>query len=221
VTAAPLTLFVDAFFATPFDFRVWVALREKGLPFTTARVMIDEGSRLSPTYKEQSVTARVPGLAHGDFFMAESLAIVEYLEESFPPPEWPALWPAEWRARARARQLMSFLGSDLFALNRERPAWTIMYAHGERPPLGPAARAAADELMTVATRVVSEGVLREWSIASADLAFALLRLARNGEVLAAELQAIIDENLARPSVQSYIEHARPPNPPQTGRRAAV
>ncbi len=217
---APLMLFVDAFFSTPFDFRVWVALGEKGLEFSVSRVMVDEGVGLSPSYKEQSVTGRVPGLSHGDFFMAESLAIVEYLEDAFPPPAWPPLWPDDLRARARARQLVSFLGSDLDAFRRERPSWTINYP-SERPPLTPPARAAADELLALATRLIAEGTLDTWSIASADLTFALLRLSRNGEVLAPALQAVVDQNLARPSVKSYLDHARPPNPPVSGRRALV
>lgn len=218
MVTAPLTLFVDAFFITPFDFRGWVALREKGLEFTASRVMMEEGRGLSPSYKEQSITARVPGLAHGDFWLAESLAIVEYVEETFPPPAWPPLWPAEPRSRARARQLMSFLGSDLFALSRERPSWTVAYP-GERAPLSPAGRAAADELIAIATRVVAAGFTKTWSIACADLTFALLRLARNGEVLSPELAALVADNVARPSVASYLDHARPPNPPLTGRRA--
>ena len=217
---APITLFVDAFFSTPFDFRAWVALSEKGLEFTVSRVMVDEGVGLSPSYKDQSVTARVPGLAHGGFWMAESLAIIEYLEDAFPPPQWPPLWPDDLRARARARQLVSFLGSDLYVLNRERPSWTITYPV-ERPPLTSPARAAADELLAIASRVVTEGTLDTWSMASADLTFALLRLARNGESLAPELQSLVDQNLARPSVASYLGHARPPNPPLSGRRALV
>jgi glutathione S-transferase len=218
--AAPLTLFVDAFFCTPFDYRCWVALREKGLEFTTSRVMMSEGQGLTAAYKENSITARVPGLAHGDFWLAESIAIVEYLEEAFPPPAWPRLFPPDVGGRARARQVLAFLGSDLGDMIRERPSWTIFYP-GERAPLSPRARAAADELLAIASRLVDEGTLDTWSIASADLAFALLRLARGGETLAPRLQAVVDENLARPSVASYIDHDRPPNPPLTGKRAST
>jgi glutathione S-transferase len=66
--------------------------------------MVTEGSGLSAAHKEKSVTARVPGLVHGEFWLAELLAIVEYLEETFPPPEWPRLLPADAQRRARARQ---------------------------------------------------------------------------------------------------------------------
>jgi glutathione S-transferase len=216
--ALPLTLFVDAFYCTPFDFRCWVALKEKGLEFTASRVMVTEGQGLTASYREASITGRVPGLSHGDFWLAESLAIVEYVEDTFPPPQWPRLFPADPRGRARARQVMSFLGADLYALTRERPGWSTAYPR-PFPPLSPAARADADQLIGLASRLLAAGALEPWSIACADLTFALLRLTRNGEVLAPELQAFVDANVARPSVQSYLQHDRPPNPPTTGRRA--
>ncbi len=193
----PLVLFVDAFFTSPFDFRCHVALEEKGLDFAVSRVMVTEDQGLTPSYKELSLTARVPGLMHGDFWLAESLAIIEYLEEAFPAPEWPRLYPADVRARARARQVLAFFGSDLQTLVSERPSWMIFYPT-KAPPLSPAARAVAG-----------------------DLTWALLRLARTGETLAPALQAFVDANLARPSVRRFLEHERPPNPPRSGRRVTT
>lgn len=215
-----LTLFVDAFYCTLYDFRCWVALKEKGLEFAASRVMVTEGQGLTAAYRHASITGRVPGLSHGEFWMAESLAIVEYLEEVYPPPAWPRLLPADPRARGRARQVMSFLTSDLYSFREERPGWATAYPR-EFPPLSPAARADADQLIEIASRLLAEGALQPWSIACADLTFALLRLARSGEVLAPELQAFVDANAARPSLQSYLQHDRPPNPPTTGRRAVA
>jgi glutathione S-transferase len=216
----PLTLFVDAFFCSPFDFRCFVSLEEKGLDFASTRVMLRESQGLPQAYKDRSLTARVPGLAHGDFWLAESLAIIEYLEDTFPPPTWARLLPAAPRTRARARQVLSFLGADLMGLIRERPSWMVTYP-ATPPPLSPVARAEADELIRLATMVVAESGIDDWSIAHADLTFFLLRLVRTGEVLAPELQALVDANLTRPSVKRYLGHERPPNPPQTGRRAST
>jgi glutathione S-transferase len=218
MTSLPLTLHLDAFYCNPFDFRCWVALREKGLDFAAARVMAGDGVGLLAAYREASITARVPGLAHGAFWVAESLAIVEYLEDTFPPPQFPAVLPVDARRRARARQVMSFLGADLFALTAERPAWTVAYPTA-LPPLSPAARADADQLIGIAARLLADGALDPWSIACADLTFALLRLSRNGEVLPPAVDAFVAANVARPSVKSYLEHDRPPHPPTTGRRA--
>jgi glutathione S-transferase len=220
VSSAPITLFVDAFFCTPFDFRVWVALHEKGLDFTSSRVMVTPGEGLSVQYKRNSLTARVPGLAHGDFWVAESVAIVEYLEEAFPPPIWPRLHPDDLRLRARARQLSAFLLAELDVLIAERPSWMVFYPSSPAP-LSPRARASAEEMLGVATQFAADGALATWSLACADLTFALLRLSRTGEVLAPELQGLVDENLERPSVKSYMEHTRPPNPPLTGRRSEI
>jgi glutathione S-transferase len=214
----PLTLFVDAFYCTPFDFRCWVALKEKGLEFTASRVMVGEGLGLTPPYRDASVTGRVPGLSHGEFWIAESMAIVEYLEDVFPPPEWPRVLPADVRQRARARQVMSFLGADLFALIAERPAWTIAYPR-ELAPLSAAARDDADQLVGIASRLLADGSLQPWHIACADLTFSLLRLVRGGDELPPHLTAFVEANLARPSVHSYLGHHRPPHPPTTGRRA--
>src|SRR5262249_29808432 len=154
----------------------------------------------------------------GSFWRAEPSAIVEPRGDAFAPPEWPGLPPADVRARARARQIMLFLGGDLFALARERPSWSVLYPR-QMPPLSPAARADANELLGIALRLVGDGALEPWSIACADLTFALLRLVRSGEGLAPALQAVVGANLARPSLADYLHHDRPPNPPTTGRRA--
>ena len=215
--ALPITLFVDAFFCTRFDFRCFVALEEKGLDYAVSRVMMTEGLGLTQSYKELSLTARVPGMVHGDFWLAESIAIVEYLEDVFPTPR---VYPADPKERARMRQVMSFLGSDLYHLANERPSWMVAYP-AKPPPLSPAAEADRAELLNLATRLLEAGALTEWSIASADLTFALLRLTRTGETLSPGLMALIDSNLSRPSVRKYLSHDRPPYPPTTGRRAVV
>lgn len=220
VTAA-LTLYVDAFFSSPYDFRCYMALTEKGLPFATSRQMIGDGpGGLGAAYKERSITARVPGLSHGEFWLAESQAIVEYLEDTFPPPQWPRLLPAEPRARARARQVMSFIGSELLVMRSERPAWMMSY-QSSPPPLTSAARAEADELIGLAAGLEARGELAEFSVATADIVYSLMRLVRAGEVLPAPLQALVDETCRRPSVRAYLDHPRPPNPPTSGRRATV
>ena len=54
-------------------------------------------------------TGTAPVLQHGSLWIGESLAIVEYLEETFAPPAWPRLLPADVRDRAHARELSSWL----------------------------------------------------------------------------------------------------------------
>ena len=218
--AAPLTLFVDVYWCSPFDYSCYVALREKGLEFTTSRAVIRSGAGFLEPLRQRALIARVPALAHGDFWLSESLAVVEYLEEAFPPPEWPSLWPAELEARARARQIVSFVRSELGALRHERTSWRIFYPSGSGTPvepLGRTARIEADELIQVTTRVLELGEVRAWPIAGAELAFALLRLIRTGEPVPAAVAAFVADVCARPSVRDFLDHPRPPHPPDDGR----
>jgi len=58
-----------------------------------------------------SPTGKLPVLHHGGNRIPDSLAIMEYLEEAFPPPAHPALWPADRAERARARWLAAAMHS--------------------------------------------------------------------------------------------------------------
>jgi glutathione S-transferase len=218
--AASLTLFVDAYWCSPFDFSCYVALREKGLEFTTTRAVIRSGAGFLEPLRQRALIARVPALAHGDFWLSESLAVVEYLEEAFPPPAWPSLWPVALEERARARQIVSFVRSELGALRHERTSWRIFYPPGSGTPvapLSPTARMEADELLQLTTRVLAMGEVLAWPIAAAELAFALLRLVRTGETVPPAVAAFVAEVCARPSVREFIERPRPPHPPDDGR----
>src|SRR5574341_857896 len=84
--------------------RAWVALVEKGVPFEERTIRLVEDHDRAQR-REVSPTGRVPVLHHGEVVIPDSLAIIEYLEETFPPPAHPALWPADRKARARARWL--------------------------------------------------------------------------------------------------------------------
>src|SRR4051794_19605848 len=111
--AEPLVLHVDGFWTSPYAFAAYVCLTEKGLPFTVREVNLHERAHATPSFHAKSVTARVPVLEHGPFTLSESSAIVEYLEESFSPPEYPATLPTDRQERARARQIMAWIRSDL------------------------------------------------------------------------------------------------------------
>src|SRR5689334_19505292 len=146
--APDLILYVDAFYISPYAFSAFVALREKDLRFETRFVPLQDKAQQRPEYRDGSVTARVPALVHGDFWLAESSAIAEYLEDVFPPPAHAALYPRDPRRRARARQVQAWLRSDLGALRDERPTTTMFYAHADRP-LSATGSAAAAKLVRV------------------------------------------------------------------------
>jgi len=70
----------------PICVSVFVCLKEKGLPFETREVNLHERAQNAPQFQSRSVTARVPMLEHGAFRLSESNAIIEYVEDMFPPP---------------------------------------------------------------------------------------------------------------------------------------
>jgi len=212
-----LTLYSDRFWISPYVYTCFVALREKGLTFDVVDVSLGDGEQKKDAYVARSVTGRVPALAHGEFGLAESTAIVEYLEDAFPPPTHPRLLPAEPRRRARARQVMAWLRSDLWALRTARPWELSVYPTIQLAPLSDDARREADELVELVDWLHLHGELDEWNLAHADLAFALMRLARSGYPITQACQRLLDLNLARPSLRGYIEHARPPHPPPRSR----
>jgi glutathione S-transferase len=156
--------------------------------------------------------ARVPTLSHGDVWLSESQAIIEYLDEVFPAPGYPALLPADARARARARQLMSFVRTDVTVLRDEREFWMCVYP-ATVPPLTPRAEQQARELCALADHVLAAGDLATWSMGQVDLAMCLLRLDRTGYELSRGARRLLDAIVQRRAVRSYLERVRPPHPP--------
>jgi len=207
-----LTLHVDGFWTSPYAFAAFVALKEKGLPFATREVNLHELAQHTPEFQSRSITARVPVLEHGDFRLSESSAIVEYLEEVFPAPQYAAVLPAAPRDRARARQIMAWIRSDLMPLREERATHTIFYQPASQP-LSKAGQAATAKLIAAASAFIPEGrtsLFETFTIADADLAMMLHRLLANGHDVPPRLAAFAQAQWQRPSVRAFVEHARPP-----------
>lgn len=209
-------LYVEASWSSPWVCVVHAVLREKGIPFTTARAMMRKGVGAIDLMRERTFTGTAPVLQHGEFWLAESLAIVEYLEEMFPNPP---MLPLDVRERARARQLMAWMRHEHDALRRERPAERILYPSTQAlHPLSDDAQRAADSLVRVATRLGADArgaLFGTFGVIDVDLAFALMRLVTTGFDVPEPLRAYARTIWARPSVREFVEHERPPNAPDT------
>lgn len=209
-----LTLYRDAYWISPWVFSCWVTLEEKQLGYEVVEVALGDGAQKRPDYADATVTGRVPALRHGDFTLAESSAIVEYLEDAFPGE--PPLLPTDIRARARCRQLMSWMRSDDTApIRAERPTTTMFYERATKP-LSDAARTAADKLFRVAGLVLPGGastLFEHFSIADAELAFLLQRLILNGDEVPAPLRDWANELWQRPTIEAFVHLPRKPYVP--------
>lgn len=199
-----LTLYVDSQFASPWAMSVFVALKEKALPFKLVTVDLDKGEQRDMP----SLTHRVPTLVHGHFSLTESTAITEYLETVFPEP---ALYPRDIEARARARQIQSWIRSDLLVLRQERST-TVVFYEPSSTPLSTEAQAAAQKLFDVAESLLAHGgehIFSDWTLVDLDLTIMLNRLLLNGDSVPPRLAEYARRQWLRPSVQEWVKQLRP------------
>ncbi|GAB4520241.1 MAG: maleylacetoacetate isomerase [Amphiplicatus sp.] len=84
-------------------YRVRIALALKGLDYDYAPVNLLKGEQKSPDYLKVSPQGLLPALVTDESAtLTQSLAIIDYLEETHPTP---SLLPADPVMRARARQI--------------------------------------------------------------------------------------------------------------------
>jgi glutathione S-transferase len=204
-----LTLYVDSLFASPWAMSVFVALKEKQLPFSLKTLDLESGQNKLPAYRDLSLTTRVPALVHGDFVLTESTAITEYLEEVFPANEYTALYPKTSQDRARARQLQGWLRSDLLPLRQQRDTETVFFGKA-CAPLDEDGKAAAAKLISVAERLVNgPNLFGDWCVADLDLAMMLNRLILNGDAVPQKLKDYAAGQWQRPYVQEWLAFHQP------------
>lgn len=95
-------------------FRVRIALNLKGISWEHVNISLPDGDQFSSKYKKLNPQGRVPTLIDGDRTLYQSMAILEYLDETYPDP---AFLPAEPETRARVRGLAGIIACDIHPLN--------------------------------------------------------------------------------------------------------
>ncbi len=99
------------------SYRVRIALALKGLNYTYTPVHLAKSEHLKESYAAVSASRLVPMLRDGSHALTQSLAIIEYIDETHPnPPLLPAT-PAE---RARVRALAQDIACEIHPLNNLR-----------------------------------------------------------------------------------------------------
>lgn len=205
-----LTLYVDDHWISPYAFSNFVALNEKKLSFDVVELSLPKKATLEAEYLDRSLTGRLPTLRHGDYFLSESSAIDEYLDDAFPHPAYPRLFPADPKERGRARQLMAWIRSDLMPIREERSTSTLFYDQPVKP-LSAAGREHAERLLRVADTLLSpnrDTLFAQWCIADTDFAFMLYRLVKHGHPVDAKVKRYVDASWQRPGARKWLEKKR-------------
>ena len=92
------------------SWRVRWALALKGLAYEPIAVNLLDASQKSEQYRALNPMGQVPCLVIDGHPFADSIAIMEYLDELHPTP---ALLPADGRARAHVRRLVNLVASGI------------------------------------------------------------------------------------------------------------
>jgi len=110
-----------SYFRSSAAYRVRIALALKGLAYETVPVHLlkDGGQHNASSYRSANPQRLVPALqpAEGGPVLAQSLAIMEYLDEAHPQP---ALLPADALGRARVRAIAQMVACEIHPLNNLR-----------------------------------------------------------------------------------------------------
>ena len=105
------------YFRSSASYRVRIALALKGLDYDYKPVSLVKNEHLQESYAAVSASRLVPLLKDGEHFVTQSLAIIEYLEETHPEPP---LLPADPLGRARVRSLALDIACEIHPVNNLR-----------------------------------------------------------------------------------------------------
>ena len=99
------------------SFRVRIALALKGLTYDYVPVNLAQAQQQTRTYTTLAANKLVPLLEVDGRYLSQSLAIIEYLDETHPTP---ALLPADALGRAQVRALAQSIACEIQPLHNLR-----------------------------------------------------------------------------------------------------
>ncbi|BEP63429.1 glutathione S-transferase family protein [Variovorax sp. V213] len=194
--------------------RPWVLMKQAGIPFEEVMVRFDSfdaHSQFKNTIGALNPVAKVPVLVDGDLVVWDTLAIAEYLAETFPQKQ---LWPRAAAERARARSICAEMHSGFGSLR------SLCGMNIEASLADVGARLLKDNpgLQDDVDRIVQmwSGLLDahggpmlfgEFSIADAYFAPVGTRIKTYGLPVPAAVSAYIERVQALPGVKAWIDDA--------------
>jgi maleylpyruvate isomerase len=105
------------YFRSSAAYRARIALNLKGVAYESVPVDLRPAAHRRPDYLARNPQGLIPALEDGATVISQSLAIIEYLEETHPQPP---LLPRTPLDRARVRSLALAIACDIHPLNNLR-----------------------------------------------------------------------------------------------------
>jgi glutathione S-transferase len=194
--------------------RPWVLLRQAGIDFEEIMLRFDSfegGSTFKTGLKDITPVGKVPVLVDNGFAVWDTLAIAEYLAETFPEKN---LWPDNAQARARARSVCAEMHSGFAGLRSACP----MNIEAHLPDVGalalrdkPAMRADLQRIITLWSGLLAEHqgpmLFGAFSIADAYFAPVVMRLKTYALPVPADVAAYMKRVCALPGVKDWVDRA--------------
>jgi glutathione S-transferase len=194
---------------SPFTRKVLIAAAEKGIALDNKPLAPHDAD---PAFRAASPLGKIPALVDGDYSLADSSAIVHYLEARF--PDLPLI-PAEAKARGKVIWFEEYADTVMFALG------TVIFVNRallpklqQRPGDEAAAAAAIEKLPPIfdylESQVPASGFLVGDTLTLADIAITcqLINLGHSDVALDAarypKLVAYYERMVARPSVAGFL-----------------
>jgi len=122
-----MTARLYSFWRSSAAYRVRIALHLKGIDFEIVPVSLKPGDdeQRKDAYRAINPQMLVPFFDDGEVAIGQSMAILEYLEESYPEPR---LLPASEPLRSQVRAICNMIACDIHPLNNLR---VLQYLSGE------------------------------------------------------------------------------------------
>lgn len=184
--------------------RAWLALRANEIPFEEIFTPLSNRKVDKDRILSFSGAGKVPVLVDGDVIIWDSLAIIEYLAETYPDSR---LWPLDRGARAHARAISAELHSGFMALRREcdmnlhRPAGPVVLSDDARADVARIQEIWAD----CHARYGGDGAFLFGAFSAADAMYAPVvhRFRTYAVSVIAEARPYVDAMMSLPAFQQW------------------
>jgi glutathione S-transferase len=205
---ADLTIYLGNKNYSSWSLRAWLALKRTTVAFDEVVIPLYQPTSRE-TILKYSPSGRVPALKHGELTVWESLAICEYIADSFPTFE---LWPKDPAARGVARAVSAEIHAGFAAL-REHLPMNIRSSFPGRE-IAPEAQADINRVMSLwrdcRARFGQGGdfLFGQFTIADAMYAPVATRFRTYRIELEREADAYCEAIMALPAMQEWVAAAR-------------